>query len=71
MMQDGKLVSPPSADADRIPVYVTDAVTRGTIAPTYPVVQYGHTPSGGDAIAGGFVYRGRAARGLEGMLCTG
>ena len=44
---------------DTIPVQISDTVTQGTVTPTYPVIEYPHTPgSGGDAIAGGFVYRG-------------
>ena len=54
---------------DELPVQVTDTDTRGTIRPTYPVVQYPHTGnSGGDAIAGGFVYRGAAIPSLQGKL---
>jgi hypothetical protein len=41
-------------------VYVTDTMTHGTVVPRYPVLEYGHDASGGDAIAGGFVYRGKA-----------
>ena len=39
--------------------------------PTYPVIAYPHTASGGDAIAGGFVYRGRRVPGLKGKLLFG
>jgi hypothetical protein len=46
-------------EQDRIPVQVTDRVSAGTVAPTYPVLQYPHASAGGDAIAGGFVYRGK------------
>ena len=41
------------------------------IVPTYPVAQYGHTPDGGDGIAGGFVYRGRAIPLLQGKYIFG
>jgi hypothetical protein len=41
------------------------------VVPTYPVLQYGHTPSGGDAIAGGFVYRGTAVPPLTGKYVLG
>ena len=50
-------MTPVPAD-DTIPVQITDTVTRGTVKPTYPVIAYPHTSSGGDAIAGGFIYRG-------------
>jgi hypothetical protein len=42
---------------DRIPVQVSD-ITDETVTPTYPVVQYGHVPGGGDAIGSGFLYNG-------------
>jgi hypothetical protein len=51
---------------DEIPVRISDTVTNGTIMPTYPVIEYPHTPAGGDAIAGGFVYRGKALPALQG-----
>jgi hypothetical protein len=49
---------------DRIPVQVSD-ITEETVVPTYPVIQYGHVPAGGDAIGAGFVYNGtmKALRG--------
>jgi glucose/arabinose dehydrogenase/mono/diheme cytochrome c family protein len=53
---------------DTIPVQITDTVTRGTIKPTYPVIAYRHLSSGGDAIAGGFVYRGKRIPALKGKL---
>jgi glucose/sorbosone dehydrogenase len=58
-------------DDDRIAVQVTDTVTNGTVAPTYPVIAYRHAPGGGDAIAGGFVYRGRAVPALRGKYIFG
>jgi mono/diheme cytochrome c family protein len=56
---------------DTIPVQITDTVTRGTVKPTYPVIAYPHTNSGGDAIAGGFVYRGSRIPALKGKLLFG
>lgn len=56
----------PLAGEDRIPVLVTDTITRGTVTPTYPVVQYGHVKGGGDAIGSGFLYRGRLLPALRG-----
>jgi len=41
-------------------------VTGTTIAPTYPVIQYGHVPGGGDAIGSGFLYTGTAIPMLRG-----
>jgi mono/diheme cytochrome c family protein len=43
---------------DTIPIHITDTLTRGSVTPTYPVLQYPHRPGGGDAIANGFIYRG-------------
>jgi mono/diheme cytochrome c family protein len=56
---------------DTIPVQVTDTVTRGTVKPSYPVAQYPHGPGGGDAIANGFVYRGKRVPALQGTLVFG
>lgn len=57
---------------DVIPVQISDTVVRGTVKPTYPVIQYPHmAESGGDAIAGGFVYRGRRIPALRGKLIFG
>ena len=53
---------------DTIPVHVTDTIVRGTMTPTYPVIAYPHTAAGGDAIAGGFIYRGRRIPELTGRL---
>ena len=56
---------------DTIPVQITDTITRGTVKPTYPVIAYPHTNSGGDAIAGGFIYRGTRIPALKGKLLFG
>jgi hypothetical protein len=56
---------------DTIPLQITDAVVRGTVKPTYPVIAYPHTNRGGDAIAGGFVYRGTRVPELKGKLLFG
>jgi hypothetical protein len=56
---------------DKIPVQVTDTVTNGTIVPTYPVIAYPHTKDGGDAVAGGFVYRGTRLAALRGKYVFG
>jgi hypothetical protein len=58
-------------EIDKIPVQVTDVITSGTIVPTYPVIEYPHTQGGGDAIAGGFVYRGTALPDLRGKYVFG
>jgi hypothetical protein len=56
---------------DSIPVQITDTLTRGTVRPTYPVIAYRHAAGGGDAIAGGFVYRGTRIPALKGKLIFG
>ena len=50
---------------------ISDTIARGTVKPTYPVIAYSHTGSGGDAIAGGFVYRGTRIPALKGKLLFG
>jgi hypothetical protein len=56
----------PLPEDDRIPVLISDAVKKDAIPPTYPVVEYGHVPGGGDAIGSGFVYNGKAISALRG-----
>jgi hypothetical protein len=53
-------------DPDRLPLRVSDTVTRGSIAPTYPVVAYNHTK--GNAIGNGFVYHGARLPALQGKF---
>jgi len=62
----------PLPQDDNIPVQVSDTVTRGTVTPTYPVIQYPHNrDSGGDAIANGFIYRGKQVPELRDKLVFG
>jgi mono/diheme cytochrome c family protein len=57
---------------DTIPIQISDTVARGTVKPTYPVIQYPHNrESGGDAIANGFVYRGKLIPALRDKLVFG
>jgi hypothetical protein len=57
---------------DTVPIRVSDTVTRGSTKPAYPVLQYPtRVRSGGDAIAGGFVYRGNRVPSLRGKLLFG
>jgi mono/diheme cytochrome c family protein len=56
---------------DTIPVQITDTVARGTVKPTYPVIAYPHAAIGGDAIAGGVIYRGSRIPALKGKLLFG
>ena len=62
----------PLPEDDVIPIQVSDTVTRGTVQPTYPVIQYPHTrDAGGDAIANGFVYQGKRIPALRDKLVFG
>ena len=63
-------MAPVAAD-DTIPVQITDTITRGTVKPIYPVIAYAHAATGGDAIAGGFIYRGSRIPSLQGKLIFG
>ena len=57
---------------DMIPIQISDTVVRGTVKPTYPVIEYPHmAQNGGDAIAGGFVYRGSRIPALRNKLVFG
>jgi hypothetical protein len=61
----------PLPDDDTVPIRVSDTVVRGATHPIYPVIQYRHIQGGGDAIAGGFVYRGTRVPALRGKLIFG
>jgi mono/diheme cytochrome c family protein len=62
----------PLPESDTIPVQISDTVARGAVKPTYPVIQYGHSrETGGDAIANGFVYRGKLVPALRNKLVFG
>jgi hypothetical protein len=59
-------------DPDMIPLYVSDTITRGTVAPRYPIIEYKHGADAlGDAIAGGVIYRGSALPQLRGKFIFG
>ncbi len=59
----------PLAGDDTLPIRIGPTGTRGTMAPTYPVLQY--TRPGGFAIAGGVVYRGMSLPELRGKFLFG
>jgi hypothetical protein len=64
-------MSAPPED-DTVPVQISDSLVRGAVKPTYPVIAYPHMPeNGGDAMAGGFVYRGNKIPALKGRLVFG
>jgi Glucose / Sorbosone dehydrogenase len=58
-------------EIDKIPVQLDESTTDGTVAPTYPVVQYAHVKEGGDAVSSGYVYRGKAIPALRGKFIFG
>ena len=66
---DNTLTSVPVDDS--LPVHVTDTRVNGNVTPWYPVLEYGHDAAGGDAIAGGFVYRGNLVPALRGKYVLG
>ena len=58
----------PRPAADTIPLQIGAELTDKVVTPVYPVIQYGHVPSGGDAIGSGFVYNGKAIPVLRGKF---
>jgi mono/diheme cytochrome c family protein len=56
---------------DTIPLQITDTIARGTVRPIYPVIAYPHTSIGGDAIAGGVIYRSSKIPALKDKLLFG
>ena len=52
-------------EVDKIAIQIGDTVTDEVVVPTYPVVQYGHVPTGGDGIGSGYVYTGKALPALR------
>ena len=54
----------PIPSTDTISVQIGGTVTD--VAPLYPVIQYGHVPTGGDGIGSGYVYSGKALPKLRG-----
>jgi hypothetical protein len=62
----GDNTTAPLPQDDRIPMRIGDKATDTMITPTYPVIQYGHDPKGGDSIGSGFVYGGKKIPALRG-----
>ena len=56
----------PLPQVDKIPMRIGEQATGTMVVPTYPVIQYGHGPGGGDSIGSGFVYNGKAMPALRG-----
>jgi len=65
LLKPDNTTAPLPAD-DRIPVQIGDTPSDTLVAPTYPVIQYGHDASGGDSIGSGFLYNGNAIPSLRG-----
>lgn len=65
LLQSDNVIAP-LPGVDKIAVQIGDEVTDEVVVPTYPVVQYGHVPTGGDAIGSGYVYAGKAIPQLRG-----
>src|SRR6185295_5029915 len=62
----GDNTTAPLPQVDMIPMQVGDQPLGKMVVPTYPVIQYGHGPNGGDSIGSGFVYNGKAIPALRG-----
>jgi len=56
----------PLPAVDKIPTQIGDEVSDKVVEPIYPVIEYGHVASGGDAIGRGFVYSGKNVPALRG-----
>lgn len=69
-MSTGNAMGPLPTD-DVIPVQVSDSVTQGMVKPAYAVIAYPHAAGGGDAIANGFVYKGKKIPALKGTFVFG
>ena len=70
LLADNTIVAVPSDDT--IPVLIDATRTHGSVHPAYPVLAYAHTSPGGvDAIANGFVYRGKLIPALRGKFLFG
>ena len=65
LLQPDNVIAPLPA-VDKIAVQIGDEVTDEVVVPDVPVVQYGHVPTGGDAIGSGYVYTGKALPALRG-----
>jgi hypothetical protein len=61
----------PLPTTDEIPIRISETRNEGMVKPTYPVIQFAHTSEGGDAISGGFVYRGKLLAPLAGKYVFG
>jgi hypothetical protein len=56
---------------DKIPMQIGEQVTDQPVVPKYPVIQYGHVATGGDAIGSGYLYNGKLVPELRGKYIFG
>jgi hypothetical protein len=61
----------PLPEIDKIPMQIGDEITDDVITPKYPVIQYAHDESGGDAIGSGYLYNGKLIPELRGKYVFG
>ena len=61
----------PLPEVDKIPTQIGDEITDEVVTPKYPVIQYAHDASGGDAIGSGYVYNGKLIPELRGKYIFG
>jgi hypothetical protein len=61
----------PLPEVDKIPTQIGDEITDEVVTPRYPVIQYPHDLSGGDAIGSGYVYEGKLIPELRGKYIFG
>ena len=61
----------PLPELDKIPMQIGDEITDEVITPKYPVIQYAHNDTGGDAIGSGYLYNGTLIPVLRGKYVFG
>ena len=61
----------PLPEIDKIPMQIGDEITDDVVSPKYPVIQYAHDETGGDAIGSGYLYTGKLIPELRGKYIFG
>ena len=61
----------PLPEVDKIPMQIGDEITDDVVTPKYPVIQYAHDATGGDAIGSGYLYFGKLIPELRGKYIFG
>ena len=61
----------PLPELDKIPMQIGDEITDDVVTPKYPVIQYAHDETGGDAIGSGYLYNGKLIPELRGKYVFG